>query len=353
MALALPGLTGVRHGAIGLEFALGRLNLVQLCEQHGQRRLHACASVPYGQEREEVLSSSEALRPLLGQLLRQQRFKGRRVVTTLPASQVRTLSLNYPLPAEQEEAAVILNLLQGRLKENLDELVIDYVPTRQEGTRAERSAIVAITRREEVIEYLELLRGAGLEVDGLEIGQVAIRRLVTSLTGGAAAEHSLVINCGSQSSYITLISGRRLLFDHRMDVGEESLLRRLAAEQQSDAGQIRALLTDPQQAEDNAELQSLVMEVLLPDLMHLAEEVKRALLYAASELHGQAVTRIYLLGSLARWQGIHSQLGRLINIAVVLPNPFQGFAEGPAYAGRRLDLCIATGLALRGLEVDA
>ncbi|UTW07135.1 pilus assembly protein PilM [Pseudomonas benzenivorans] len=353
MGLVLPEHNKARYGAIGLEFALGKLNVAQLRQHQGDMQIQACASVPYGQDREQLLHSARALKPLLTQLLRQHPFKGRRVVTTLPAAMVRTLSLNYRAAGEQGDAAVIFELLQGRLKENLDELVIDYIPTRQDPERADRSAIVAITRREEVIGYLELLRNAGLEVEGLEIGQVAIRRLITSLTGGASTEHNLVINFASRRSYITLISGRRLLFDHRMDFGEETLLQRLSAELQIDAEMIRAMLADPESADDSTELQGLVMEVLLPDLMHLAEEINRALLYAASELHGQAVTRVYMLGSLARWQGLHGQLRRLINIEVVLPDPLSAFADSFAYRGLRQDLCIATGLALRGLGVDA
>lgn len=369
MAFNMPVVTWLKRSgtpSIGLEVSQSHLNLAQFKAQTADTlpTLQAACSLRYPIDRDTLLASPRNLRSLLASAFKQHPFRGRRVTTLLPADRVRTLSLSYQFKAGQDEANVILTTLSQRLNEPLDELVIDYVPIRATDDRPERLALIAMARRSDVIDYLELLRRAGLDVASVEIGQTAISRLITWLNDHAPDRNSLVINFGNEISYLTMLSGRRLVIDHGISFGEIALLERLALELGISSQQARALMrsddtddqsthwTAPLPSNDNA--RSLALDILQPDLMQLKDEIRRTLIYAASELHGQPVHNLYLFGSLARWNGLSDRLQALIEIPTQHPDPL-GVFQGERWRtpeGQQ-DLYIATGLALKELKVHA
>ncbi len=365
----LPAATWFRGAgthSIGLELSQNSLNLAQFKTQTAGSTplLQAACSVAYPVDRDTLLASPQGLKSLLAGVFKQHPFRGRRVTTLLPADKVRTLSLSYPLKAGQDEANAILTTLSQRLNEPLDELVIDYVPIRTTDDRPERLALIAMARHTDVVDYLELLRRAGLEVTSVEIGQIAISRLITWLNGHAPDRNSLVINFGNDISYLTMISGRRLVIDHGIGFGETALLERLATELDISGQQARALMrsgnTDGQSAHwaaslpSNNKARTLALDILQSDLIQLKDEIRRTLIYAASELHGQPVHNLYLFGSLARWNGLSARLQALIEIPTQHPDPLGAFqGERQHTTGSQQDLYIATGLALKELTAHA
>jgi Tfp pilus assembly PilM family ATPase len=97
------------------------------------------------------------------------------------------------------------------------------------------------------------------------------------------------------------------------------------------------------------------MEIVKPIFVRMAEEINRALIYTTSQTRGQAVRRIYLLGSIARWHGMDQLLNSLVRLPVeTIPNPLQTFyREGTPdkiiNEQAKPELALATGLALRGM----
>jgi len=355
-----------RIGPIGLECALNELHLVQLAvSSSGGIGVRAQASVPYPGDRSELLESPQ-LRALIREALGKARFKGRTVVTAMPSGQTRIMPVNYYVGTGQNDAAVIVKLMEERLDGDLTDYVIDYLPIRSQTQADEHSALVAIARREAVVAYLEALRKSGLDVDCLEIGPVAIRRLVASIAPERKRENVLVINFGSVASFLTIISGNRLLFDQSVPFGERALLARIAGALDVPESSARKLLDshslNPKHSGKahalgpaGVDVAATLQEILKPLFLELADEISRALIYMASQTHGESVERIYLLGSVARWHGVDQLLNTLLTLPVeTIPNPLNRFSlsaatQGGAETDAVPELAVATGLALRGL----
>ena len=171
-----------RAGPIGLQFAAESLNLVQLERTpDGDIDVRAKASVEYPESRDALLQSPAALRAFLKKTLKEKNFRGRRVVTALPADGVRMISVTYKAADLASDDRIIQRLMTERLQGNLTDYVIDYVPVRAGNADVDRVALVAVARFTEVVEYLELLRRAGLDVEALEVGPVAIKRLISTM----------------------------------------------------------------------------------------------------------------------------------------------------------------------------
>ncbi len=347
-------------GPLGLDFGQERLHLVQLDKRSGRCQVRAYASIAYPESRDALTASPKALKALLTRTLKENAFSGRRIATALPSDKLKMILLNYQISARDGDAEAIIKLLGERLEGDLGEYVIDYLPIRTPDKDSnQRVALVASAKRQVVIGYLELFRKAGFVVEALEIGPVAIQRLVGELQTDEKPESVVVINFGRCFSFLTVLSGRRLVFDHELGLGEEKLIGRVSEHLELEPNMVRRLLYNQgvrangfknKEASDdqNAQIAETLTEILKPSFIELVEEMNRALIYTASEIRGQPVQRVYLLGGIAHWPGVDHWLNELIQIPVSLLNPLAHFVESDSPEPLP-GLAVATGLALRGL----
>ncbi len=350
---------------IGLEFADAQLNLVQL-QQANPPLIKAYASLPYPIERAELLQSATAMKAFMKQALGAAAFSGRKVVAALPAADVRILSVSYQLKPNETDEQAITKLIKERIGEDLAQFVIDYVPVRTESS-SDRRAMVLISERSTVVRYLDLLRKAGLEVEALEISPVAIRRLVSTLIDASEVpQNVLVINAGVTHSFLTMVSGQRLLFDQEIDFGEQALLEHVAVALDVEYEVARQIIAQygvnpnqathaqPQWIDDTATINP-VLSIVRPHFVNFVAEIKRAIMFASSETRGAAVTHAYLMGSLGRWRGADALLSSLADLQVMTPAPlpFAGSDQEAHMHAPEPDLVVAAGLALRGLVEHA
>ena len=348
-----------RVGPIGLD-----LVQMEVSADHAIS-VSALASIPYPESREAMLASPKKMRALVHQAMATDRFRGKQVVSTLPAADTRIMPINYRVHEGQSSDAALLEILKERIEGDLKDFVIDYLPVRSQKQSGEHLAIVAIARHDAVIRYLELLRKSGLETKQLEIGPAAIRRVVSAI--GPRDQHAnvLAINFGRNESFLTVISGARLLLDQPVRIGETALLEGIASALEMPVDSVRKLVSSTGAALDAAQPQhdstrldadfaETVQEIIKPMLLDLAEEINRVLVYTASQTHGQSVSQIYLMGSLARWKGMDQLLDSLVKLPVkTIPDPLEPFGRNDKSAAAskqsRPEIAVATGLALNGM----
>lgn len=353
-------------GLIGLDFAIEKINLVQLGRMpNGEIALRSWCSVGYENSREELLASPKSLRPILRKAIKEHGFKGSNIVSSMPSSDVRIISINFPRPKNNDVSGAILQALKERIDEDLSKYVIDYLPVRVSETESEQLALVALVKHDLVISYLELLRLSGLHVEALEIRPAAIKRLVYATLEKQDYRNVLIINFGSDSSYLTITSGRRLLFDHQLNFGANAFIEKMSdildmpKEATIELIQKHGFDTDAenqssQVAYADDDVAKTLLDIARPILTELIEEINRVLIFAASENHGESITKIYVIGSIAHWKGIDKYLDKKLKISVeTLSNPLKPFyktasSENCDYASTP-DMAIAAGLALRGL----
>lgn len=358
-----PSANSRRIGFIGLDCSLTEMHLVQLeADSTGKISVHAMASVPYPCSRDELFSSPKVMRTLVRQALASDKFQGHKVVSTLPSSSLQIMPVSYHPGGGKSDDEALLALLAERLDGDLADYVIDYIRVRSDQHAEERQAIVAVAKQDFVISYLEALRKSGLETMHLEIGPSAIRRLISAMSTPNEYENVLAINFGRTASFITVISGARLLFDQEIRFGEEDLLSRISENLDMPEESVQQLINehsfDPGSIDTtsaphnmNTDISSALQEIVKPAFLELTEEINRTLIYTASQTRGEPVSRIYLLGAIARWQGCDVLLNSLVQLDVVtIPNPLQPFGHEQAAAGTaKPEIAVATGLAMHGM----
>ncbi len=369
-ALFRPRSSAVSVGPIGVDIGLEAMHFVQL-ESSGEQKpvVRAKASLEINGTRRELLEQPHQFRSLVKRALASDRFHGNKAVLALPSGMFRTLSINYKLTgSEKKEPAAILRVMKDRLDGDLNDYVLDYMPVRGRSKADERLALVAVSERKKVVDFLELARKAGLDVSALEIGPLAISRLTSAISEDNGSATTLVINSGRRASYLTLISGNDLLFDQEVAIGEQSLVQHISETLDMPEDTARHLLArtgiSPGDNEDALSdaldedgILNTLSEILKPQFMKLVEEIKRAFLYAASETRGGGVTQVYLLGSIARWPGADQMLSNLSGSTVSkIPNPLALFPSNDLDRTSTVqqfapEIAVATGLALRGMKL--
>lgn len=357
---------------IGADFAAGALNLVQAAPGDGGHALIAAASVPYPAARADLLAAPAELARFVGAALASGPFKGRRVISALPPSEVRILPLTVPLtvPAGQSQnagqnegqafAKAVAKAAAEQLGVDPGASVLDYYPIRgADGDTGGRQVLVAAADKARVLAYLAMLESARLEPVALDIGPAAIARLLAAIHGSDIGQSVLLLNFGAARSFVTVIWGRRLMLDREIDFGEEQLAATLAAALDLPPDTATSLLREHGIGSRagggaHAELRRTIHEVLHPACLALADELAHTQVYVASRTRGSTISRMYLNGSLARYPDIQARIGALIDVPVHLLDPFDAFVARPRQdqdkdkdnTGRAIAL--AAGLALRG-----
>jgi type IV pilus assembly protein PilM len=356
----IPAIVGkkqvaVQYGPIGIDFGSECIRLVQFARRDHTLELSASAHVTCDAE---IRASAKRTRALVRKALRKHGFVGRDVVSCLPPDDVKIMMLSYLHQTGKQDEELIVQRIAERVDDAIDNYVIDFVmvrPNVKDGQ--ERSALVAMAKRETVVTYLECLRKAGLMVKVLEIESTAIRRLLLAKYDHGHSANLMTVSMGYAQTYISVLSGRRLIYERDIDFGERQLIAMLCEELDIDEREARSMLVrDERPAIELSEDEQTVSvtdgfySVAKPLFMELVEDINRALVYAASETRGMPVERVYLTNTVATWRGIEKFIDSLIEVPVSVLVPFEGFNHTHA-STTELDPrgALVAGMALHGL----
>lgn len=339
--------------ALPIGFYLGRRGLgVAQAERLGNNSLRwrALYGSVYPQPLEELLAAPREFRRFARATLRAAGCRGSAVVSALPVAKLRIVSTTYSINSGQSPDSALLHHLKDRLREDLAQCVIDWLPIRdaQEKAGDSRSALVAVARRADVVDYLDLLTGAGLEPHALDIGPAALARLVRVAAPADKQPNVLILNFGVDVSFLTVLWGRRLMLDRSISFGEGALIDTIAGAFDIPAAEAAELL-HRHGVDGKDEMGAALAEILRSTFMDLVREISRVLVYFASQTHGGSVGEIRVLGVLAECPGVADFLARQLEAPVGFLDPFATLPLAKLRGGEldRTGLAVAAGLALR------
>lgn len=353
-------------GPIGVYFGIERIDLVQSECRGAERRIRTAASIPYPTDREHVINSPAELRKIILEAFRCQPFRGRKIVTALPPNMLQLINMNYRCGREQSNSAALIKAIRERFGEKLDKTVVDFLPIRPRvEDQVDRAALVAIAQQDTVVNFLESLRKAGLSVQALEVGPVAIKRLLSNLQDvDESAQKIMALNIAEVKSFVTVLWDNELLLDREIGIGLESMVAEVRDALDVPIDRVHRLLQthglyprELQQGQPSGDpieqdIAAALAQILKPTFLKLADEIKKVLVYTASETQGGGIDTVYVLGGVSRWPGIDEYLSNLIGRPVKKIHPFFGFAvNDPSVQISELDpisgIAVATGLSLR------
>ena len=345
----------IEYGPVGIDFDDAGVRLVQFRKKDGRIELAASVHQPLSAE---MRASAKQTRSVIRKALRKYGFVGREVVTCMQPKHVKIMMISYLHQSGKADEELIVQRVAERIEDDIGNYVIDYLMIRpQVKDGQERSVLVAMARRDSVVDYLEQLRKAGLTVKVLEIEPTAILRLVLMKHGHDHTANLMTISMGYSQTYITVLSGRRLIYERDISFGEHQLIELLCRELEIDEHEARTMLVrednigvDISEDEHSISVTDALYGVLKPLFMELVEDINKARVYAASETRGMPVKHVYLTNVVASWRGIEHFIDSLIEVPVSVLVPFEGIPKSDAIETESDPrAAVVAGMALQGL----
>ena len=196
-----------KQNYLGVDIGFGGMKFVELKNEKGRARLitYAYADLPSDSLEKSLLNDTAYAADLLKKMCAKARTTTKRTISALPISSVFASILNVPTTNEKELKDAVntqaKKLIPLPLEEvALDTKVIDKVE-KGEGVKASTRVLVTAAPKTLVAKYVEIFKGAGLELVSLETEAFAeIRALI-----GKDKSTIMVIDIGSLRTNIMIV----------------------------------------------------------------------------------------------------------------------------------------------------
>lgn len=234
------GIHKTRLSPIAIDFGVDTLKLLQISTNDDYIQIVGAASVVVPENaRKDSAARYAFLSDALKELLRQQPFKGKRVMCAIPAFQ--TLVNTFELQCnENDDLDQQVGLhLQTVMEKDPSRMVIRNQRVGsvvREGSTRQRVMCVAAARAV-VMRYLDLAAAAKLEVVGMHSEPMCIARGFSELYNRRESDQNearCFIDIGSGSTKLVIIRGKDILLARNLAVSGDELTRRHAREHELD-----------------------------------------------------------------------------------------------------------------------
>lgn len=333
---------------IGIDFGNHSVKAVQLRDLDSAPSLVSFASqpTPVGVINSEDEEHQKQLAEALKILFDEGRFKTRNAVVALPEFSIFTRFLEFPGVKEDELDDAVHWQAKQVVPIPINEVQTSWILLgRDEARNAYRVLLVAAPKK--LIDlYVKILQMAKIEPVAVETEGVAAGRAVYR-SGGA--QNAVILDFGSQSTDMGIMSNGDLIFSQSISVGADALTRAVAADFSFDYTQAeeykRNYGLDPSQVEGK------IYNSLKPVMDSIVSEIRRGVEFYKSRTLLAPPDQYMLIGDGALLPGLVPYIAQEMNSTVMLADPWAGIklsAQQEAVIARgRPAYAVAVGLALK------
>ncbi|HEX6780769.1 MAG TPA: type IV pilus assembly protein PilM [Solirubrobacterales bacterium] len=251
---------------------------------------------------------------------------------------VRTLRLPLIEDPKEMEAAIRFQA-QEHIPMPLDQAVLQHqvvggVPA-EEGSAPQVDVVVVAARREMVASFLEPLRRAGLEPEGIDLSAFGMIRALAPLVAapthsedGAQAPQESILYCNvGDVMNLAVARGRSCLFTRVSGVGMEAIIARLSTERGLSPGHaeqwlLYAGLEAPlEQIQGDPETVAAARRANEEGVAGLVDELRLSLDYYRALESAVPVSRIVLCGSGSAIGGLAAAMEAQVGLPISSPRP--------------------------------
>ena len=233
------GFSKMRVSPIAIDFGNERLKLLQLVPGNPPQLLAAATAPVPEAARGDVMARQQFFAQALRDLLKQQPFKGRRAMCSLPAYQTLVQNLELGRSDEDTVDGLIASQLRERMNVDPGRMVIRHHSLGQvvrNGTTMQHVLCLAASR-ETVMQYITLCGEAKLDLVGMHSEPMAILR---AFAGSGAEEDGpsvCYIDIGAATTKLVIAHGGAIKFAKTMHVAGNHLKGQAVPAQTAAIGQ--------------------------------------------------------------------------------------------------------------------
>ena len=349
----LPVQVRRRYSSIGLDLGTAQVKLIQLKREKRNIALHQLGiyGLPEGAVTAGGITEPDLLAGRIAWILKRRRFHKNRVNLCIGGQAVILRHVQLPKMAPREIPVALRFEAEKKIMIPLEEAVMDYVILGEQlvdGNELLDIAVVAAPK-DVVNDYLQVVLGAGLYPDVIEIESFALQRVLPyfwSTYAGHEKEALMILDIGGESSNLVVIEQGSFSFARTLNIGVNRFCEQIAEMREVSVDAARRLLfgSDP-----------FTVEGVQEAADELVTQIRRSLeFYLYNVEHGsKEIKTLFLCGGGSSIDRLPSFLGFELKVEPKVLSPFEFVQSGSRFIQKDLVreghmLNIATGLALRG-----
>ena len=355
---------------IGIDIGKNNIYAAQLKENRRGLEIRGLVHREYQTDNGGILEAKDLLIPLLRDVVQDRQLKGKRVVVHFPSEYIISFPLSFQVGKDEPVEAAIMRNSKQYLTYPLEEAIIDYPSltsvSGDEGNKYRASVLAA--RRDQMTNYLSILKTAGLTVEVVDFGVSALLRFHNYPR--QTIQNSIILcNLGYSQSLISVVTNDSILVQRSVARGIQTVLKDLQAnlELSTDSEKAKVLLkkyglfyedcldcTIPEEQippEDMRDMYRAIYQIINPHIERLIHEFHRVIGYARSEGQDAILEGIYIYGPGTFILHLDRYLEKRLNMPATLINPLDKLAlskgaslSDPSESG---SFGLALGLAMR------
>jgi type IV pilus assembly protein PilM len=235
-----------RVNPIAVDIGTDTVKLLQVepCKD-GQARLvaAACEAIPEDLRNKPLDRDNFVSESIKKMLL--EGFRGKQVVTCLPASQMSVQHLRMTKMTPEELTKALPFEAAGKLPFDAGRAVLRHTIAGEvyQNQEAKQEVILMAAPRDAVDRHLALLSKAKLEVVGIHVEPTALIECFGHLFKRKSDEtvSTLFIDMGAGSTHVVIAHGKNMVFAKHLNVGGDTFNRRVADAMKSDISSAKEL----------------------------------------------------------------------------------------------------------------
>ncbi len=353
---------------IGLDLGADSIKMIQLESTSGGLYVRAAGYYPFPSDLAyDSPERGDLAIKAVQQMLRKNGFKGRKVVSALPDTDlvIKTLRLAPSNNGNFEET--VMTEAAKKLPFDIHSAQVQYLNAGkvQQGEDSLTEVIILAAKTEDIESEIEFLSQMSLEPAAIDAGPCALFRGFERFLQRSEDENevNLIVDIGASNTKVIFGHGAELAFIKMINLGARHITQAVSHNlglSLPEAANLRKRLGDnhafsnQQEVESKDELAQEVLTASWSALTELAREISLCIRYHAVTFRGYRPKNLKLTGGEAYFQETIEFLSQALSIPVEAGHPlkFMNTSHVDLIGSRRKPgpiWTVSTGLALRGL----
>jgi type IV pilus assembly protein PilM len=336
---------------VGLDIGSHAVKVCQLKRGSGGYTVLTLGSVilPEGAMEDGTINDSDAIAKAIKELFGNLKIKNKKVGFSISGYSVIVKKVNLESMPEAKLEEHILAEAEQYIPFDIEDVYLDFQDLKTNRKSGDRTDVMLVAAKKEIVDdYLELLRGLGLQPVIVDVDGFALENSYEY--NYQKGENVALVDIGASKMNINILAQGVSVVARDVHVGSRQLTDQIQNSLDLDfeeAEGIKLGVTPP------GEGQKKVEKIFLTTCTQWVLEIKKAIdLYRVNN-PGQPLTRLILSGGGAKVAGLVDFLARETELPVELFNPFAKMAfnrkkiDASYLASVGPEMAIASGIALR------
>lgn len=359
---------------IGIDIADNHIYAVQFKKTREGLMVRGLVHREFDKGSKEFFEASDVFISVLKEIVKNKRFHGKKVVIKFPSKYVFSFPISFEVTSERTLEDAILQEAKNYLSFPIEEAVIDYPsiqPLSSDDPNKYKAIVIAV-QRDQMEQYLSILKQAGMIVEAIDFALSSLVRIHNYLY---SIDNNPIILCniGQKQSLLSTIT-KDIIYAHRnVGWGIQTLVNKIRTnlEISGDDKQVKAMLkkyglfyedyinSKDKKAGENDDNMTIgtyraIYQILSPYIDELIYEIHQIIGYVRSDQQITAFEGVYIYGEAPFIHFMDHYLEKRLNIPTHIINPMTKVAladkrilieltEGAPFA-------LAMGLAMRKVK---